>query len=123
MRACVLPFALRINTTQQIGGAIGVAAVTTVATTFTNRYVDSHAGISALSGTALTHGFQIAFYVLSATAAVGAVLAALLIESQSSEAEREPEVGEPQVAVVSQHTPVCRTRATARSGTPIGSPM
>ena len=40
-----------INTTQQIG-AIGVAATTTVAITFTDRYVDSHAGISALSGPA-----------------------------------------------------------------------
>ncbi len=102
-----------INTTQQIGGAIGVAAATTVAITFTDRYVDSHAGISALSGAALTHGFQIAFYVLAATAAAGAVLAALLIEPQPTEAEREPEVGEPQVAVVSQHTPVCRTRGVS----------
>jgi EmrB/QacA subfamily drug resistance transporter len=99
-----------INTTQQIGGAIGVAAATTIATTFTAHYVHSHAGISAFSGAALTHGFQIAFYVLAATAAVGAALAALLIESQPAQAEREPEVGEPQVAVVSQHTPVCRTR-------------
>ena len=102
-----------INTTQQIGGAIGVAAATTVAITFTGRYVDSHAGISALSGPALTHGFQIAFYVLATTAAVGAVLAALLIESQPSEAEREPEVGELQVAVVSQHTPVCGNRGVS----------
>ena len=100
-----------INTSQQIGGAFGVAAATTIATTFTARYVDSHAGISALSGAALTHGFQIAFYFLAATAAVGAALAALLIESQPAEAESEPEVGEPQeVAVSSQHTPVCRTR-------------
>ncbi len=98
-----------INTTQQIGGAIGVAAATTIATTFTARYVDSHAGISAFSGVALTHGFQIAFYVLAATAAVGAALAALLIEPQPAQAEHEPEVGEPRVAVVSQHTPVCRT--------------
>jgi MFS family permease len=99
-----------INTSQQIGGAIGVAAATTIATTFTNHYVDSHAGVSPLSGAALTHGFQIAFYVLAATAAVGAVVAGLLIEPQSSEAEPEPEVGERQVAVVSQHTPVCGER-------------
>ena len=99
-----------INTSQQIGGAIGVAAATTIATTFTNHYVHSHAGISAFSGPALTHGFQIAFYVLAATAAAGAALAALLIESQPARAEREPEVGDPQVAVVSQHTPVCGTR-------------
>src|SRR5881409_585780 len=98
-----------INTTQQIGGAIGVAAATTIATTFTAHYVDSHAGISAFSGPALTHRFEIAFYVLAATAAVGAALAALLIEPQPAQAAREPEVGEPQVAVVSQHSPVCRT--------------
>jgi len=99
-----------INTSQQVGGAIGVAAATTIATTFTNHYVHSHAGTTAFSGPALTHGFQIAFYALVATAAAGAVLAALLIESQRAQAEREPEVGEPQVAVVSQHTPVCRAR-------------
>jgi MFS family permease len=99
-----------ISTTQQIGGAIGVAAATTIATTFTAHYVHSHAGASAFSGPALTHGFQIAFYILAGTAVAGALLAALLIESQPAQAEREPEVGEPQVAVVSQHTPVCRTR-------------
>ena len=56
-----------INTTQQIGGAIGVAVATTVATTFTAHYVDAHPGSTAFSGAALTHGFQIAFYVLAAS--------------------------------------------------------
>jgi MFS family permease len=83
-----------INTTQQIGGAIGVAAATTIATTFTTRYVHSHARITAFSGPALTHGFEIAFYVLAATAAVGAVVAAVLIEAQPAQAEPEPEVGD-----------------------------
>jgi EmrB/QacA subfamily drug resistance transporter len=78
-----------INTSQQIGGAIGLAAATTVATTFTNRFVDSHPGTNALSGSALTHGFEITFYVLAAVAAIGAVLAAVLIESPSKESERE----------------------------------
>src|SRR5918911_537802 len=50
-----------INTTQQIGGAIGVAIVTTIATTFTTHYVDAHVGASAFGGPALTHGFAIAF--------------------------------------------------------------
>src|SRR5207253_4889770 len=54
------------NASQQIGGAIGVAAATTIATTFTGRYVDAHHGASALGGGALTHGFEIAFYVLAA---------------------------------------------------------
>jgi EmrB/QacA subfamily drug resistance transporter len=74
-----------INTTQQIGGAVGVAVATTVATTFTARYVDAHAGANAFSGPALTHGFQMAFYVLAALAALGALLAAVLLESKPGE--------------------------------------
>jgi hypothetical protein len=100
-----------INTSQQIGGAVGVAAATTIATTFASRYVESHPGVSPLSGAALTHGFQIAFYALAATAAIGAVLAALLIESQPSEAGK-PEAGELQVAATSQFTPVCQEPST-----------
>ena len=73
-----------LNTSQQIGGAIGVALATTIATTFTNRYVHSHPGVNALSGSALTHGFQITFYVLAAIAVAGAVLAGLLTESRSA---------------------------------------
>jgi EmrB/QacA subfamily drug resistance transporter len=76
-----------INTTQQIGGAIGVAVATTVATTFTARYVDAHPGSSSFSPAALTHGFQIAFYVLAAMAAVGALIAAVMLESKPAEAE------------------------------------
>jgi EmrB/QacA subfamily drug resistance transporter len=74
-----------INTTQQIGGAIGVAVATTVATTFTTHYVDAHAGTNAFSGAALTHGFQMAFYVLAALAALGALLAAVMLESKPGE--------------------------------------
>ncbi|MGZ4390026.1 MAG: MFS transporter, partial [Gaiellaceae bacterium] len=50
-----------LNTSQQIGGAIGVAAATTIATTFTARWVDSHPGAGAFSAGALTHGFQVTF--------------------------------------------------------------
>jgi EmrB/QacA subfamily drug resistance transporter len=76
-----------LNTSQQIGGAIGLAAVSTIATTFTSHYVDSHPGTSALSGPALTYGFQVTFYVLAGLAALAAVLAAVMIESKQAEAE------------------------------------
>jgi EmrB/QacA subfamily drug resistance transporter len=86
-----------INTTQQIGGAIGVAIATTIATTFTTHYVDAHSGVSAFSGPALTHGFEIAFYVLAAIALAGAVLSALLLESRPAA---------PEVEVAAEGTPV-----------------
>src|SRR6184192_3688550 len=78
-----------INTSQQIGGAIGVAVATTIATTFTTHYVDAHAGSTAFGGPALTHGFQMAFYVLAALAGAGAVLAAVMLESKPAEPEVE----------------------------------
>jgi EmrB/QacA subfamily drug resistance transporter len=78
-----------INTNQQIGGAIGVAVATTIATTFTSHYVSDHVGASAFSGPALTYGFQIAFYVLAALAALGAVLSAVMLEPRSPETEVE----------------------------------
>jgi MFS family permease len=78
-----------INTNQQIGGAIGVAAATTIATTFTSHYVGGHPGATAFSGAALTHGFEIAFYVLAGIAALGALTAALLLESKPPETEVE----------------------------------
>jgi EmrB/QacA subfamily drug resistance transporter len=83
-----------INTSQQIGGAVGLAAATTIATTFTSHYVDSHVGVSASSGSALTHGFGIAFYVLATLAALGAVVAAVFVESQPAAAEAEAIDGE-----------------------------
>ena len=80
-----------INTNQQVGGAIGVALATTIATTFTSHYVSDHVGTNAFSGSALTHGFGIAFYVLAGLAAAGAVLSAIMLESGPATAEVVPE--------------------------------
>jgi len=70
-----------INTSRQIGGSIGLAAVTTIAATATSHYAQSHA-VGAFSGPALTHGFQVAFYTLIGLALVGAALAAAFVESK-----------------------------------------
>jgi len=76
-----------INTSQQVGGAVGVALATTIATTYTAHFVSDHAGSSAFGGAALTHGFSVAFYVLAALAAVGAVLSAVMIEPKPAAPE------------------------------------
>ncbi|MFL5925735.1 MAG: DHA2 family efflux MFS transporter permease subunit [Gaiellaceae bacterium] len=79
-----------INTSQQVGGAIGVALATTVATTFTTRYVDDHPGAAVFGGSALTHGFEITFYVLAALAIAGAIAAAVMIEGRPSAEQPVP---------------------------------
>ena len=70
-----------INTSRQIGGSVGLAAVTTIAATATSHYADSHA-VLAFSGPALTHGFQVAFYALTGVALAGAAIAAAFVESK-----------------------------------------
>jgi EmrB/QacA subfamily drug resistance transporter len=76
-----------IGTSQQIGGAVGVALATTIATSFTSRYLEAHAGSNAFSGPALLHGFRIAFFVLAALAASGALISALMLESRPAQPE------------------------------------
>ena len=76
-----------LNTSRQIGGAIGLAAVTTIASTAAGHYADSHA-VLASSGPALTHGFQAAFYALIGVALVGAAIAAVFVEPKPKAARR-----------------------------------
>jgi hypothetical protein len=71
-----------INTSRQIGGAVGLAAASTIATTSTDHYLRSHAGRIASDSGALTHGFQSALYVLTALAIVGAAIAAILVRPE-----------------------------------------
>jgi MFS family permease len=87
------------NTSQQIGGAIGVAVATTIATTFTTRFVDDHAGSTLVGGHALTHGFEIAFYVLAALMLLGAVIAATFIESKPAAPQEEVADIQPELAL------------------------
>ncbi len=72
-----------INTSQQIGGAVGLAAITTIVTTATTSYLRSHAGLGALApAAALTHGFQVGFYVLAGVLLGAAILSAVLIKPE-----------------------------------------
>jgi hypothetical protein len=75
-----------MNTSRQIGGAIGLAAATAIAEASTNRYVDAHHAVSATSRLALDHGFQTALYGLTGLIVVGAVLVATLMESPPTSA-------------------------------------
>jgi EmrB/QacA subfamily drug resistance transporter len=70
-----------INTSQQIGGALGLAIAATVANATT---ADVFAAGQADRQIALTEGFQDAFLVCAGFAILGAILAAVLISSRDS---------------------------------------
>src|ERR687888_467368 len=73
-----------INTSRQIGGAIGVAASSAIAATSTSNYLHSHSALTLPSGAALDHGYQTALYALTGLLILGALLAASLVKSASA---------------------------------------
>ena len=70
-----------INTSQQIGGALGVAIVATVAFTHAKTLIAS--GHEPLG--AQTSGFALAFWVIAAVSAVGVVAAVTLVRGRELE--------------------------------------
>ena len=70
-----------INTSQQVGGALGLAILATIANSRTQSLI--HAGVHN-TGVALTKGYDRAFLVGVGFALVGAALAAVLISSRDS---------------------------------------
>jgi EmrB/QacA subfamily drug resistance transporter len=81
-----------INTSQQVGGAIGLAILATIATTRTNHVLAT--GTSSLPH-ALTAGFQAAFLVGAIIAALGVLATLVLVRTHDSRASREPAQTDP----------------------------
>jgi EmrB/QacA subfamily drug resistance transporter len=79
-----------INTTQQIGGALGIAALSTIATSRTTDAIDG----GATQSSALVTGFHGAFWAGVIIAGVGVVATLTLIRRDELEQGAEP-VGEP----------------------------
>jgi EmrB/QacA subfamily drug resistance transporter len=78
-----------INTSQQIGGALGIAALSTIATTRTDEAVSAGTAVPS----ALVDGFTNAFVAGAIIAGIGIVAALTLI--RRDELEQPQEVGEP----------------------------
>jgi EmrB/QacA subfamily drug resistance transporter len=74
-----------INTSQQIGGALGLAILATVA----NSRIDDLAASGSPQNVALTEGFQSAFLVGAGMAIAGAILAIVLVSSRASREHAE----------------------------------
>jgi EmrB/QacA subfamily drug resistance transporter len=78
-----------INTSQQIGGALGLAILATVANHKTDSVMATAGGAPSALPNALTQGFQAAFLVGAGFAVLGAILVVVLISSADSRAHAE----------------------------------
>jgi len=79
-----------INMSQQIGGALGIAALSALATSTTEDSLAT--GVAQAS--ALTDGFQTAFYAAAAVAIAGIFVALFVVRSSDIVTESYP-VAEP----------------------------
>ena len=73
-----------INTSQQVGGALGLAILAAIANSRTDSLAESGSALPV----ALTEGFQIALLVGAGFAVLGAVLALVLVGGREIEASR-----------------------------------
>jgi len=68
-----------VNTTQQVGGAIGIALLSTLAAGATTSYLHNHRAITpAVLRHAAVHGYATTYWAATAVFAAGALLTALL---------------------------------------------
>jgi len=70
-----------VNTSQQIGGAIGTAVLSTIFTSALTRYLTSHPPGPGVQPAAAIHGYTAAFAVACGLFLVGAVITAALLRS------------------------------------------
>jgi EmrB/QacA subfamily drug resistance transporter len=70
-----------VNSTQQIGGALGVALLNTVAASATTSYLAAHATGPAAASVATVHGYTTAFTISGILLAAAALAALLLVRT------------------------------------------
>ena len=69
-----------VSAVQQVGGALGVAIINSIATTAASGYVASHKPIPAVALEAAVHGDVIAFRFAAGFFLLGAIVTAILIK-------------------------------------------
>jgi EmrB/QacA subfamily drug resistance transporter len=72
-----------INTSPQIGGAIGLAIASTIATTVSTHFLASHPGANPLQG--VVNGFHVAFVAQAVFTLIAAVVSLTMIERKPSD--------------------------------------
>jgi EmrB/QacA subfamily drug resistance transporter len=86
-----------INTSQQVGGALGLAVLATIANTRTDDVLARAGGDPSAVPNALTEGFQSAFLAGAGIAVLGLLATLFLIRGRDSRAHVELGAGEPAV--------------------------
>ena len=83
-----------VNTTQQVGGALGTAFLNTMAASAAAGYLASHTKSTAATKAAAVHGYTTAFSVSALLLAGSALVAGVIIRTSREQIDRDPESGD-----------------------------
>jgi len=72
-----------VNTSQQVGGAVGLALLSTLSASAATGYARAHPSLPGLAGVAVVHGYTTGFAVAAGIFATGLVLALLILPSKA----------------------------------------
>jgi EmrB/QacA subfamily drug resistance transporter len=86
-----------VNTSRQIGGAIGLAAISTIAASATSSYADAH-GLAVSSAAATVDGFHTSFVVLGSLLVAAIVVAGIFLRPAGEQQVEEIEPAQLQEA-------------------------
>jgi EmrB/QacA subfamily drug resistance transporter len=84
-----------VNTSQQVGGSVGTALLSTLFASAAASYASSHAHLQGLRGIALVHGYTTAFWWAAGIFGLGLLVALLILPSPRA---TPAPVGEPAIA-------------------------
>jgi MFS family permease len=104
-----------VNTSQQVGGSVGTALLSTIFASATAAYASSHVGTPGLSDAASIHGYTTAFAWAAGIFAVGLLVALLVLpakQKSSSSSEK----------AVEHRAPVAPRRAVAATAILVTGP-
>jgi len=94
-----------VNTMQQVGGSIGISALSTVALTTTASYLAAYHTGTLAPAIAATRGYTTAFTVAAALLGLGVILAVVLLPSRHRLAELRTAAAVPSQALAPQPAP------------------
>jgi hypothetical protein len=94
-----------VNTMQQVGGSIGLSALSTVALTATASYLAIHHSGPLAPAIAATHGYSTAFTISAAILGLGVIIAIVVLPSRRRIAELRTAAAEPAPAPEPQLAP------------------
>jgi predicted MFS family arabinose efflux permease len=80
-----------VNTSQQVGGSIGTALLSTIASSATSSYFAGKAASPAVANAAAIHGFTTAFWWAAGIFAVGSMVTWLLVPEGATSHEHAPD--------------------------------